>query len=172
MATIKDAFRPSITADEIFALLDIMDCARRGEQLAGLSPVLLDYYKKLRVQAFKIGEGIARPAYSTTGKKKESSISLEALGSSEAEVASWEGQYNNSAQMDDAVNDQLTWMINHPEIDTANMPAVQEFMKGGKYYAGSIGSDGSSSSNAMNTDCFITDAGEEVDNTFKLFNQL
>lgn len=188
-----DKFRPSISSDEIFALLDIMDCARRGEQLAGLDPTLADYYKKLRIKAFEIGEGIAKSAYVATGKRKESSISLESLGSSAEEVSSFEGKYNNSAQMDDAVNDQLTWMINHPEVSNADMPDVREFMKGGKYYVrnGSPGSESNSirSDTAIsrstgnneqsdgdigdNTGCFInTEAEDMVDNTFELFKQL
>lgn len=133
MAVKESAFRPSITADEIFALLDIMDSARRGDQLTGMNPVLADYYKKLRVKAFEIGEGIAKPAYVNTGKRKESAINLEALGSSEEEVAGI-GKYNNSAHMDDATNAQLMWMVEHPEISMSNMPPIEEFMKDGKYY--------------------------------------
>jgi hypothetical protein len=180
-----DKFRPSISSDEIFALLDIMDCARRGDQLAGLDPTLLDYYKKLRVKAFEISEGIAKSAYVATGKRKESAISLESLGSNAEEVSSFEGKYNNSAQMDDAVNDQLTWMINHPEVDSKNMPEVEEFMKGGKYYVGpessAIGISSmqvdvsSSSTNGSDsndgTDCFL-EQEEQEDSTFELFKQL
>lgn len=136
MATNKEAFRPIITSDQIYAILDLMDSARRGDKLQGLDPALKSYYDKLRVQAFKIGDGIARPAYTISGKRKESAISLESLGSSVEEVAGFEGKYNNPAQMDDAVNDQLTWMINNPEVQSKDMPPIEEFMVGGKYYSG------------------------------------
>ena len=138
MTKIKELekFRVSISTSEIFALLDIMDSARRGDQLSGLDPTLLNCYEKLNVQAFKIGKGIARPAYVNTGVKKQSAINLEALGSSAEEVASFEGKYNNSSHMDDATNAQLMWMVEHPEVSMSNMPAIEEFMQGGKYYAG------------------------------------
>jgi hypothetical protein len=134
MPVTKDVFRPTISSDQIYALIDIMDAARSGEQFSGLNPVLKDYYDKLNVQAFKIGNGIARPAYQVTGVRKESAISVTALGGTDEDVASWEGKFNNNAAIDSATAAQLDWMIQCTQEESKNPPDISEFMKGGKYY--------------------------------------
>lgn len=120
MAQAKDVFRPTIDSDQIYALLDIMDAARRGEQLAGLNPTLKSYYEKLRVQAFKIGDGIARPAYVATGVRKEPAVNMNSLGVTEEE----QKQYNNSPDLSDDAS---------KEVESYELKLkLKDFMEGSK----------------------------------------
>lgn len=178
MATTKagiKVFRPTITADQMIGTVEALQHYR---SVYGLNKDAVDLLVKFEKELVGIQYGTDKSAYVTKGRA-ESKINLNALGASPEEVA----RYNNSPDMDQATNDQLTWMINHPEVSSSDMPALEEFTPGGKYYEGSRCTDAGGGNNTgsntnrnddLGTDCFLAlDDNKKQDQELgALFNQL
>lgn len=77
MATSKDVHRITLSSDEVFALVNLMDSARGS---IGLDPTLSELYVKVDTKAYAIGKGHAKPAYVATGIRREAAASLAGLG--------------------------------------------------------------------------------------------
>lgn len=78
----KAVYRPTISSDEVFALLDTLD---RIKIEAGLNPILIPFHKKLDSLAYDIGKGNRNPAYVATGVSRKPALTLESLGATTEE---------------------------------------------------------------------------------------
>lgn len=103
MAIKEDVQRTTMSNTVVFALLDLMEQAIQGT-VSGLNPELREFYKRIDTMAYQIGKGTRKPAYVATGVRKESAVSMEALGITEEDkITVGIGKFNNSAELDEDV---------------------------------------------------------------------
>lgn len=77
----KEIYRPTMSSDVIFELVDILEQVKRT---TGLSTNMRKYLGKLDTLAYEIGKGTKQPAYVQTGKVSFNDKLMEALKDSDS----------------------------------------------------------------------------------------